>query len=65
MDAIYINGGGWDAFPVIELLERDLGRKVVWALAAELWEVCERSGVAVHIEGSGVLLREGYGLPAD
>jgi maleate cis-trans isomerase len=65
MDAVYINGGGWDAFPVIDVLERDLGTKVVWALAAELWEVCERAGVAIHIERGGMLLREGYRLPAD
>ena len=37
VDAVYINGGGWDAAPAIEFLERDLKIKVVWALAAEMW----------------------------
>src|SRR5687768_13694703 len=32
VEAIYINGGGWDAAPAIEYLERDLKIKVVWAL---------------------------------
>ena len=27
VDAIYVNGGGWDAPPAIDLLERDLGKR--------------------------------------
>lgn len=37
VDGLYINGGGWDAGPVVGLLEEDLGMPVVWAMAAEMW----------------------------
>ena len=44
VDAIYINGGGWDAPPAIDMLERDLGTKVVFALAAEMWAGVSAAG---------------------
>lgn len=57
-DTIYINGGGWDAAPAVELLERDLKVKVVWALAAEMWLTYHKLAVENPVEGCGILLHE-------
>lgn len=58
VDAIYINGGGWDAAPAVELLERDLKVKVVWALAAEMWFTYHKLAISNPVEGCGILLSE-------
>jgi maleate cis-trans isomerase len=63
VDAIYINGGGWDAPPAIELLERDLGTKVVFALAAEMWATYRQLAIDVSIPDCGALLRDNLALP--
>jgi maleate cis-trans isomerase len=60
VDAIYINGGGWDAAPAIEMLERDLKTKVVWALAAEMWLVYHRLRIDNPVQGFGSLLSGNY-----
>jgi maleate cis-trans isomerase len=60
VDAIYINGGGWDAEPAIELLERDLRLKVVWALAAEMWLVYHLLAISSPMVGLGSLLSGDY-----
>jgi maleate isomerase len=57
VEALYINGGGWEVAPVIERLERDLGIPVVWALAAEMWVAFRTLGVDDAIANCGVLLR--------
>jgi maleate cis-trans isomerase len=56
VDALYINGGGWDAAPAIEYLERDLKIKVVWALSAEMWLTYHRLKIENPVPGGGVLL---------
>jgi len=56
VDAVYINGGGWDAAPAIDYLERDLKIKVVWALAAEMWLTYHRLKVDNPVPGGGLLL---------
>lgn len=58
IDALYINGGGWDAAPVIAYLERDLGIPVVWAVAAEMWLAYKILHVGDPIDGLGTLLQE-------
>lgn len=64
IDALYINGGGWEVAPVLEYLERDLGIPVVWALAAEMWLTYQMLGVSDPIENCGILLRErSYRIP--
>ncbi len=60
VDAIYINGGGWDAAPAIELLERDLKVKVVWAIAAEMWLTYHKLAISNRITGFGSLLSGEY-----
>jgi maleate cis-trans isomerase len=56
VDAVYINGGGWDAAPAIEFIERDLNTKVVWALAAEMWLTYHTLKVDNPVPGGGILL---------
>jgi maleate cis-trans isomerase len=60
VDAVYINGGGWDAAPAIEFLERDLKIKVVWALAAEMWLTYHRLKIDNPVPGGGMLLSGDY-----
>ena len=63
VDAIYINGGGWDAPPAIDLLERDLGTEVVFALAAEMWATYKRLAIELSVSDCGALLRGNFVLP--
>ncbi len=60
VDALYINGGGWDAAPAIDYLERDLKIKVVWALAAEMWLTYHILKIENRVPGGGVLLSGDY-----
>lgn len=59
-DAIYINGGGWDAAPAVEILERDLKVKVVWALAADMWFTYHKLKISNPVAGCGSLLSGSY-----
>lgn len=58
VDGLYINGGGWDAGPVIGMLEEDLGIPVIWALAAEMWLALTFLRVADPISRHGRILSE-------
>jgi maleate cis-trans isomerase len=58
--AVYINGGGWDAAPAIDYLERDLKVKVVWALAAEMWRTYHILKIDNPVSDSGALLSGNY-----
>jgi maleate cis-trans isomerase len=60
VEAIYINGGGWDAAPAIQYLERDLKIKVVWALAAEMWLTYHMLKIDNPLADSGALLNGNY-----
>ncbi|HEY2988538.1 MAG TPA: hypothetical protein VGL11_12485 [Candidatus Binatia bacterium] len=60
VEAVYINGGGWDAAPAIELLERDLKTKVVWALAADMWLTYHALKIDNPVPGGGILLSGDY-----
>ena len=60
VDALYINGGGWDAAPAIDFLERDLKIKVVWALAAEMWLTYHTLKIDNPVPGGGILLSGKY-----
>jgi maleate cis-trans isomerase len=60
VDAIYINGGGWDAAPAVQLLEDDLQVKVVWALAAEMWLTYHKLAISNPLQGCGSLFSGNY-----
>lgn len=58
VDGLYINGGGWDAGPVIGLLEEDLRIPVIWAMAAEMWLALTFLRVADPIAHYGRILSD-------
>jgi maleate cis-trans isomerase len=60
VDALYINGAGWDAGPVVDMLERDLKTPVVWALAAEMWLSYSKLAISLSVPDCGRLLRGDY-----
>ena len=63
VDAVYINGGGWDAARAVEPLEEDLGVPVVWAIAADIWMVYQELGINISAPGYGRLLRDNPPAP--
>lgn len=63
VDAIYINGGGWDAAPAVQLLEDDLNIKVVWAIAAEMWLTYHKLAIDIRLQGCGSLFSGNYRPP--
>lgn len=60
VDAIYINGGGWDVAPAMEMLEDDMKVKVVWAIAAEMWLTYHKLAISLKLSGCGSLLNGKY-----
>lgn len=60
VDALYINGAGWDYVPALDLLERDLQIPVIAATNAEMWLTYRRLGISHRVEGLGVLMRDYY-----
>lgn len=64
VDAIYINGSGWDAAPAVEVLERDIRIKVVWAQAADMWLTYHKLAISNPVSGYGSLLSGAY-VPSD
>jgi maleate isomerase len=55
-DAVYILGSSLEALPLIAPLERELGVRVVQAIAARIWEIQKRLNVHEPIKGYGRLL---------
>lgn len=64
VDGLYVNGGGWDAVPAIDVLETDLGTHVVFALAAEMWMTFGQLAIGLDVNDCGALLRNRYPVPA-
>jgi maleate cis-trans isomerase len=60
VDALYLNGGGWDATPAIEFLERDLETNVMFSQSAQMWLVYKTLKIHIHVEGCGRLLSESF-----
>lgn len=57
-DAICILSGGWNVFPIIETLERDLQTPVMAVGQVELWDILKSLRVREPIMGYGKLLAE-------
>jgi maleate cis-trans isomerase len=60
VDALYINGAGWDYVPALDPLERDLRLPVVAATNAEMWLAYRRMGISHQVQGVGTLMRDYY-----
>ncbi len=58
VDGLFVAGSGWDATPVVEYLERDLGIPVVISLLGQVWYALRRLHVADSFDGYGSLLRD-------
>ncbi len=58
VDGLFVAGSGWDATPVVEYLERDLGIPVVISLLGQVWYALRRLHVAHSFDGYGALLRD-------
>jgi maleate cis-trans isomerase len=56
-DAVMLGCGNWNTFPVIERLERHLGKPVLTTNQVSLWHALKMLG-ASPLSGLGVLLRE-------
>jgi maleate isomerase len=57
-DSIFLFGAGWRTLPIIEMLEQDLGTKVVTNVPAEVWATFKLLHIHSPIQGYGTLLRE-------
>jgi maleate cis-trans isomerase len=64
VDALYINGAGWEAAPAISYLERDLDTTVIYGLSAELWATYAAVTIRNPVEGLGALLSGRYAVPS-
>ena len=56
-DGVLIAGTGFRCVAILEALEQDLGRPVVSANQASLWQGLRRAGVGRPVTGFGRLLR--------
>lgn len=65
VDAIYLNGAGWDVPPAIPYLERDLSLPIVYAIAAEIWNTLGMMSVDADLEHLGGPLRDHLPLPTE
>lgn len=57
-DAIMLACGNWKTFPVIDRLERDLGKPVFATNQVSLWAVLKLLGGVSSLPGCGMLLRD-------
>ena len=56
-EGVYIGGGAWLAFPVIDRLEAEFGRPVITNQVATVWHILNLLGCWSPIQGFGKLLR--------
>jgi maleate isomerase len=56
-DCVFISCGGLNMLPVIEQLERDIGKPVITSNTAIAWDVLRKANVRESIDGCGILLR--------
>lgn len=57
-DAVFISGTGLPTIPVIDILERDLGKPVFSSATAMMWQALRTAGIGEPIPGYGRLLAE-------
>jgi maleate isomerase len=55
-EAVFLSGTGMPTLPVLEVLERDLGKPVVSSASAMMWHALRQAGVGELIVGYGRLL---------
>lgn len=55
-EAVFLSGTGMPTIPVLEALERDLGKPVLSSASAMMWHALRESGVREPVAGYGRLL---------
>jgi len=61
-DAVFLSGTGMPTLPVLEVLERDLGKPMISSASAMMWHALRSAGVGQSIPGYGRLLTLSCGV---
>jgi maleate cis-trans isomerase len=61
--AVFLSGTGMPTIPILEMLEHDLGKPVISAASAMMWNALRLSGVRHCVSGYGRLLASGSNHP--
>jgi maleate cis-trans isomerase len=56
VEAVFLSGLGMPTIPILETLEQDLGKPVISAASAMMWNALQLAGVRSHVSGYGKLL---------
>jgi maleate cis-trans isomerase len=56
-DGLYIGGGAWLTYPIIDALEKEFKKPVVSNVVATIWHVCRLLGIWKPVQGYGRLLQ--------
>lgn len=56
VDAVFLSGLGMPTIPILETLEQDLGKPVISAASAMMWNALQLAGVRSSVPGYGKLL---------
>lgn len=56
VDAVFLSGLGMPTIPILETLEQDIGKPVISAASAMMWNALQLAGVRNHVPGYGRLL---------
>ena len=56
VEAVFLSGSGMPTIPILETLERDLGKPAISAASAMMWRALQLAGVRAPITGYGRLL---------
>lgn len=59
VDAVFLSGLGMPTISILETLERDLGKPVISAASAMMWQALRLAGVREPVPGYGRLLTSG------
>lgn len=55
-EAVFLSGLGMPTIPILQTLEQDLGKPVISAASAMMWNALQLAGVRNHVPGYGRLL---------
>jgi maleate isomerase len=60
VEAIFLSGSGMPTIPILDVLERDLGKPAISAASAMMWRALRLAGVHAPIAGYGRLLANSH-----
>jgi maleate isomerase len=56
-DVHFISCAGWRTLPIIDILEKDIGRPVISSVQAVMWHAMKLAKINVTLENKGTLLK--------